>query len=384
VTHDLLTTEEYHRGVIPHFLSVPIEQALASVSADKNTIAKGQTISGQKPPDGKNYGEVLLYLQAATRSHFENIRAGARSALVTCTFQPYITVGFPCLIEDSTGPFWGIVSAVNHTIGATGAPTTSIQISHVREAYSVAERMRNIPLAYWICDRFYPDKIEDTYHVLFGDNVSDVSKVGGASSSSSASAHAAMLPRSLITSATLPLETSNKNESTSEYAVNQVNLDALAGFVMNIPAYEKDLSRAESIAKTTIASNIHGSPDPSTAALRYQYRPGVTLSQYAEFHALGGVQKTKDGAANDPDFAFGGAEPDNLDTPSSSGHKLFGAPQRMKLSLNSQGENTYGPYELTQATSTIVTTTSTGLISPIRQNAAKMIKAAIDRGITEG
>jgi len=378
-THDLLTTEEYHRGVIPHFVSLPMENFGPAVSTDPLKLPPDQTRTGATIKER----DYIEYVQAAARTHFEAVRAGARSANVTCTFLPYVAVGFPCLIEDKTGPFWGIISAVTHIISATGAPSTSLQISHVREAYAVDERLRNVPLASWICDKFYPDRIEkNAYNVVFGTNVSKVSNVNSSSGGAAAGGHSAMLPTDLIMKSLQNITESASNKS--EYATKQINLDELARLVMNVPSYTKDFSMASQPVGSTIAANIHSSPDPGRAALEYQYRPGVSLSQYAEFHALPGVQKTKAGDAGDPDFAFGRAEPDDLDSSGTGAHKLFAAPQRMVLMKSASGANAYGPYELASADFSYVLSKGTSFLSPIRQNAARMIKAAINAGITEG
>jgi hypothetical protein len=349
MTHDILSERELLQGV--NAVHVPVGLEKVQSTHDNNGGPKLET-----------------YMALATRHHFDVMRGAMRHVELNCVFLPYLAPGFPCLVEDPTGPYFGIVARVQHNLPATGQPTTSVTISHVREAYEIKDVNRNAPPPRWLNARFLPSQIDTTYKKLFGENAYQTF----------GTFHAAMVPASQIT---VDNKDPNQNDVVDYYAVEQTNLDHLARLVVPTPLYSKDLDIIDDTSQTPTAELLRASGDTQAAMQRYQFRPGVSLSQFLLFHHLPvQVPENIDDSSSTPpaDLApVAGAE---------GGHPLYGNPFGLKL----VGENTaaanpasvYGVYELVPASAQSRVGGGT-LISDLRQRASRTIKARIDLGITK-
>jgi len=367
VIHDFLTQEEYHRGVIAQVISLPI-QNLTTRLQEQNTPQK------QATSDPKETNRIIDYASHTARHYYEVARGAQRTMSVSTTFLPYVVPGFPCLIEDDDGSFWGVVKSVTHTLMPTQQPSTQLELTHVREAYIIDGTFRNAYNPVWLNRAFLPANINDTYTKLFGVNAPDAAKAG-----SGLGSHAAMVPASIITSTGLTQTAIPLN------AKDQVNLDELAAYVIPIQRYTKDGRLIAIDTSSTVAEKIRRTNDVQLGCLKFQYRAGITLTQFAKFHNLPGIDANADGTVggitspNNTDYVFS-HQPPPPDLAFGKPHLLFGTPFRMifggQKALQTAG-NPYGVYTLQNSGN------GNGDITYIRQQAALTIKAAIDKLITK-
>ena len=364
VIHDFLTQEEYHRGVIPQVISLPI-QNLTTRLKDENSP------TSQATSDPKETNRIIDYASHTARHYYEVARGANRTMSVSTTFLPYAVPGFPCIIEDDDGSFWGMIRSVTHTLTPTQQPSTQLEISHVREAYIVDGTFRNAYNPVWLNRAFLPTNINDTYAKLFGTNAPDAQRAGPG-----LGAHAAMVPSSIITSVGLSQTAIPLN------AKDQVNMDELAAYVIPIQRYTKDGRLVALDTSGTVAEKIRRTGDAQLNCLKFQYRAGITLTQFAKFHKLTGIGANADGTTggitspNNTDYVFS-QQPPPVDLADGKPHLLFGTPVRMIFEgQEAQRKGSlYGVYTLQKD--------GINDITYIRQQAALTIKAAIDKIITK-
>lgn len=359
--HDFLTREEYDRGVTPQFISLPI-QNLTTRSKDAATPPADQV---------KETNKVINYTSHSARHFYEVARGVQRRVTVNAVFMPYLVPGFPCLVEDDDGSFWGMISSISHSLAPSMQPSTTVEVTHVRDAYIVDGTLRNTYNPLWLNKAFLPNAINKTYADLFGPNAPDAVKAGD-----SLTPHAAMVPASIITSV------GTTQTSISLNAADQVNLDELAAYVIPIQRYTQDGRFITVDVENTVATKIRRTDDVQLNCLKFQYRPGTTLTQFAKFHKLAGV---KDGAdstvsgltsSNDVDYVFSSSPPPP-DLALGIPHLLFGSPVKMKFTGKESllAGSPYGVYTLESDGNSQVTY--------IRQQAALTIKDAINQVITK-
>lgn len=347
VTHGVISKEEYLRGINPVHVDFPFANLSAAAAAAENGLTEAQ---------------ISQYLQQASRHYYFVTRGASRQTVVNCVYLPYLVPGLPCLIEDDSGSFWGVIQSVSHSLPSTGQPSTSIIVTHLRETYIVDGTIRNTPNPMWLNTKFLPSEINSTYAKLFGTNETEIaSPISG-----TRSAFAAMVPADVITS----VGVITKEDKVD--AQQQVNLDELASYVVHVPRYTKDgrLISADSLT-VPMAEHLRNAADPTKAMLRYQYRPGVTISQYAAFHNLAEVDESADGVFEDT------LPPQYLAEVTGEGHPLFGAPHKLVFTGNKTNQNNpYGIYQTEKVNGQE--------IDNYRQRVADLIGKAIARRITEG
>lgn len=367
MTHDLFSQVELLQGIIPVHIPLGLAKLVDTHSTD-----------GPK---------IETYMQLATRHFYDEARARSRAASLHCAFMPYLVPGFPCLVEDATGPYYGIVLGVQHLLPATGAPTTMVSISHVRPAYIVQGTNRSAPPPIWLNSIFLPSQIDASYASIFGQNFWF----------GQGQPFAAFLPGSVIQHATVKTGGPAQNY----YAPELADFDVLAAQVVPTPSYTSDM-KTLSLGDTgqTIAEQLRATTDPQLSIQQYQYRPGVRLSDYLLFHHLPTAASTPAQAAaidditKDPltDMAPAGA--------TVGGHPLFGSPfglafvGQQAATTQAAGPaagsssavpapadpNLYGMYELQPAGGP--GSGSGTYISDYRQRVARTIAQQIDLGIT--
>lgn len=366
VTHDFLSSEEMEMGVIPEVVGVGLEK-----------VSNPDTGNGEASPTLENY------MDQAAKHHFEVSRARAYRKSVMCTFLPYVVVGFPCLIEDASGPFFGIVESVQHQLPSTDNPSTLLTVSHVRDAYIQDEKNRTPYPPTWLNAKFRVSQVSKTYDELFGRNAF------------SSSGFSAMLPDRDLVSTDPDLD----DVFSSYLALERPNLDELAAKVIPVPRYSADLSQIIDDNQKPIADVIRStSPNPNRRFLEYQYRAGVTLTEYSEFHNLR-TQLTLETDSADT------RPPDDLSIGRGQlgGDPLFGSPYALTFVGPDQLTNprylnalrpgvfedqAVGEDELLRSYDTALfglyapISGPAGLISDERQNAARMIRVAIEKGAT--
>lgn len=342
VTHDMFSREELDMGVISRFVGVGIEK----LTGDPNNEDTAPSLEA--------------YMVNAARHHYEVERKKTISQQVTCTFLPYIVPGFATLVEDKTGPFFGIVAQVQHTFQSNGTASTSITVTNVRDAF-VRQGKNRTPFApNWLNKRFRAQQISDTYSKLFGNNFSGN--------------FAAMVPPGQLTTQ----EGEAPDDDFKDFFVlDRPNLDELARLVIPVPTYSQDLSQIVDVPDQSIATKIRSTfGNRDRRFLEYQFRAGTSLSQYVDFHELS--PRDVDDRSQNP--------PEDLDTSlgTAGGHKLFGSP--MALSFTGKLSN---DDSLTRAFVTSefgLYTVPDGVspkISRERQDAARLIQRAINRLATE-
>ena len=123
-THALISSAEMERGIIPQTINF-----------------RGEFITSSLPPTDSSAASAAdpnayeFYLSQASRHHYEVAVGHARNCQLQCTFLPYLIPGFPTLVEEKTGSFHAVVQSVSHTLSNTHPPTTSVTLTHVREAF---------------------------------------------------------------------------------------------------------------------------------------------------------------------------------------------------------------------------------------------------------
>lgn len=370
-SHMFLSGEEHMRGVVAE--TVPI--ALNSVNGE----TKSPSSTWER------------YFDQATRHYYAVASGSYRSADLSCVFLPTLVVGVPCLVEDLTGPFHGYVESVTHILSNDVPPQTQVRVSQVRPALWRNGIDVTPPLPIWLNTAYLPSgingsvqqettqsgRVHGTWAKLLGKNAVDALE---------AQSYSAMVPDGSIkvgtvASATVPALNPAVNEG-GEYSVQQVNMDELASQVIPIPRYEKDYTFLGT-SENTIADRLRAMADPNRAMAAYQWRPGVTLSQYAKFHGLKII-----GQGSQIDAVNTGSPPEHLFDPSEVDRnptRAFASPLRMLFVGNRPiDEQTkqlklstteYGSYRLERVDGR--------LYSPVRQKTMLTIKAALDRRITK-
>jgi hypothetical protein len=373
MSHDILSEEERLKGVVPSFASIGFEK----FQLDQKTIDEADE-------SDEVMNKMDFYIQEAVKHQYMLERGKMRTCQLTCSFLPYVVPGFPCLVEDTTGSFFGMVQSVQHTLPCTGMPTTTVSISHVREAYVQQGTNRSGPYPKWLNKAFHPMEVTETYKQLLGlDNSGGLGSMRGKAAamvaddaivndflSNSGPAIASMAPTTTSKPATKPPE-----------IMPQVNLDELARQVVQVPTYSADLSQKvnDGSADNYIAKRLRAMPQPDFAFLSFQYRNGTGLSQYCTFHGLSSNKRDVD--------SYDAAIPEDLDgdgsgkvSKKSKGHPLFAHPEKLTFvgvegaaKAEKAGPSTtlYGVY-----------TADGQPFLPLRQNATLVIKQAVDKMIT--
>lgn len=396
MSHDFLTEEELLKGVVPSFASIGFEKFRLS-KEDANAAAN----RGESPQDRMDF-----YIQEAVKHQYILERGKMRTCQLTCSFLPYVVPGFPCLIEDTTGSFFGLVQSVQHTLPCTGTPSTTVTVTHVREAYVQQGVNRSGPFPRWLNSAFHPANITQTYKELLGlDNWNGLGSMRG-------DGVAAMVPEQSIVEDTFGKDAAvrlmnpdfvgdaeadstygeskqdrqariqaEENKSADLTVPPQANLDELARKVVQVPTYSADLSKKinDGSSDDYIAKRLRAMPQPDFAFLSFQYRNGTGISQYNTFHGLATTLRDMD--------SYEASILEDLDADGFSGirkkakgHPLFSHPERLEFlgvpalaqqTPTSRPVNLYGVYQ------------SAGeAFLPLRQNATIVIKEAVDKMIT--
>jgi hypothetical protein len=340
MTHGFFSVEEMRRGVQPAFIPLAVE---------KLGLSPGST----NPQD-------QLFI-SASRHHYSVARGESTVRQFSCSFLPYLVAGFPCVVEDGTDPVHGMVASVTHHFPATGAPSTDLVITHVREAYALDTRSRSSPLPVWLNDIFTPPKICDTYRRLLGGNTWDDNRRG-----------AACLQKDLTAAIFDQI-------STKEFNDTQVDVDLVLGTVLPIPKF--NAATGESLGYVvpptgTVAGTCRSREDPPTQFLKFQYRDGVPLSEYMRMHKLTTVSDNvpSDDGTLDP--------PTRIKAEGNEPAALYGYPFDMSVRSHpaetgpsdSDGKTYFGIFDLIPVNGKY--------ISGERETVAAAIQAAIDRGVT--
>lgn len=236
VTHDWLSREEMVKGVIV----TPVQLGIEKVINNKQTVSSP---------------EFYSYVEEACRHQFFLEKAKARQASLTCVFMPYIAVGFPCIVEDKSGPYIGMVQSVTHTLNQT-TPSTSVSLSYVRALYVQTGKQRSPENPKWLNKMFLPADIEKTYEDLLGIKPKNIGKSAN--------------PYRSYTSIT-------QNKGTSDQ-------DVAASAIIPVPQYTEDLRKiSDGTQKDTVSSQLAKKPDAALAYCQFQYREGMTLTEFITF-----------------------------------------------------------------------------------------------------
>lgn len=354
LTHEFFSQTELQNGVLAQHFSVGLE--------------KLKPTTGEQKADAN--GTYLRYMEQITRHYYEVARGEYRKLQLMGAFLPYLVPGFPTIVEDTSGPIYGVIDSVQHTLSCQGAPVTSVVISHVRDLYHVDKRNRGSPCPTWLNRAFLPAQIDATYKDLFGANQRDP-----------AMPHAAMVPQGFIDEQTGDAQ---PKFNTGLDAAGQADIDYLASYVVPIPFYtESNGALAPSVnpnASLTVATWAkERTNDPQLAYTLYQFRPGTSLYEFAKFHKLSAVTTLT--AKEQAHFSDANQEPiPNLDpTLGINGHPLFAHPYGLRLRGRKEtaSPTAKGLYELVPAS-------NGATMSPLRQRIALAIQEAINRGISRG
>ena len=384
-THSLLSEEELMRGVNPVTRSLGLEK-----------LGLDQIAEQSQNPEATLQG----FIESATRHEYMLARGEVRTCSLVCTFLPYLVPGFPCLVEDSTGPFFGMISSVQHSMPCQGQPVTSVMITHMREAYILEGKNRTSPIPVWLNEKFRPTQINQTYKELLKIGDTDARKQQSAMAPDSEInndiSNASIDQPTMVAAQTAAgLNPNDPNQTGDQYltaasdSVRQVqdfylknaqpNFDALASQVVGVPTYSSmyEMTKAPGIG-STIAARLRRFPSPELAFLQFQYREGVLLSEFISFHNLQGNREQIDEVFTLEEL------PEDLNPDQKNGHPLFGSPTGMDFVGQTQlkdPNSIYGIYTLAKGDGSAAAGQSVG-ISIVRQKAARTIKQAINRMIS--
>jgi hypothetical protein len=174
----------------------------------------------------------------------------------------------------------------------------------VEDVYVTPGKNRSPALPVWLNNKFWPFTIEQTLTDLYGRNF-EVAR------------RAAMAPPGVKAAS-----------PGSAFVPDHINLFELASSVVPAPVMlETGVSKTEN----TVAERLRSSTSDPLCFLRFQYRPGVTLADYARFHDL--------------EIPKGAELPDELVTSAEAqqvGHPLFAAPSGLEFIPGGSGR--YGRY----------------------------------------
>lgn len=374
-----LSQEELLRGVVPQNRYLNFEM-LGREAA--KTAAKQENAPKQLTPE-----QYSLYCTLATQHHFSLARGEHRPGSIVCAFHPYAVAGVPALIEDRGGSFHCIIQSVTHTLASDSPPFTTLNVTHVRAAQAIEGQNSTPPNPSWLNEYYLPHRIAGqispdeesgsggTWGKLLGPNAWE-EKDGTFRS-------AMVTDQEIIDdlNAGTPNQFNATLDGTSIRADEQVNMDRLAAKVLPVPQYDDELNYLKK-STNTVADHLRRQTDVPMAMMRFNYRPGTSLSDYIKFHGLSSnIESWVDRVSAD-------RLPDALaDIGEGDGHPLFGSPVRMKYSTSGASadeakvqpdQNIYGIYEL-------IPDPGTGRkISRIRQQAARTIQRALNQIITRG
>lgn len=341
LTHDAFSVEELTRGVFPRILPLSLERL------------------GQGPSDTPDE-DFAAYVSLATRHHLQVEQGRHRVAQLSCTFLPYILPGFPCLVEDHSGPYHGIVQQVAHMFTQEGS-STSVTVSTVREALYRTSRPRTAPLPSWLNQLFRPENINRTYETLLGPG-SFASDVVGSSRPVNA-----MVPDELIEDASITVSAVDRED-----APTQADLDRLAAAVIPVLKVGGDGS-VEGREPSNYADRMRKASDAHAQMAKYQWRTGTTLSQYLSFHGLDVPLEGIDTATEPPHEIMRGSGPiPNL-------FAIPGALQYKDVSAEEAGTggDDFGVYRAVSAA-------NREKFMDSRVRASRLIARALRRGISRG
>lgn len=296
LSHGFLSREELDAGIVTDyesFLLSKIQPQLRTQLSDQQAL-------------------IIHYLGNLNRYTFEERRGNAQVQNLVCEFLPYLLPGFPCTVEDSSGPFTGIIESVSHSLSSDGNAVTSVVISHYRPSYIVAGTNRTPFYPKYLNARFLPAKIDDTYKRLFGTNVRK---------------HSAMLPADQITA-----QTNTLFKSLVSGELTRCDLDALVGRVVSVPKFTCNYSVATGETESTIADSLRAAGIATHMAMQeYQFRAGTSLYDYCTFHDLDaayGSESVDEGSKEPPSDL---AKDNGRQISAANGHLLFGAPAQLEL-----------------------------------------------------
>jgi hypothetical protein len=180
--YDMLTKEEKIKGVVARFADISSStlEALRVTSKQKSNIGNGRTrpvstspTAGIKEPtDGKSKGDIdnQTFWRQISQYEYLKSRFSTRFMSVQAEFNPNLVCGFPALVINNDGSYYGEVAEVVHNIdGGSGVASTSIVLSFAREAEYNEKSLNSVP--FWISDLYRHKKVGEAggaYDQLFG------------------------------------------------------------------------------------------------------------------------------------------------------------------------------------------------------------------------
>lgn len=331
LTHYNFSEEELMRGVVSR---------KTNLSYDRVAIEQDSAIPQEVRPEA-----LQAMFSELTRHDYLNMRGRALTQQVTCCFLPYVQPGFNALVEDPTGPFFGIIESVSHMMSASGQVQTNVTFTHVRDAYTVGVDNRTPYHPKYFNRAFRARGISDQYTKMFGNNLHK---------------HAAMVPNEVLTQYAV--------EDGAGGSLTRVNLDALAGQVIQIPRYSPGFRSSGDLTDGRIAANLRANPVLTHQRMQeYQYRSGTSLEDFVAFHGLWPNASGKyDTNLESPPLDLAPQRPGE------GGAPLFSSPYGMDYRDGNELDPDWGIYEPREGRG--------GKYSPARQEVTRMIAAKIAEG----
>jgi len=184
-SHVYLTKEEQVKGIFPGF-SVQRSPIYSDIShlvkfdddetetedADGNKIRYTTFRRRDKKPktnmkrDSDEAIPIKTYLRGVADYEYRLQRHRPRITPVSMPFNPYLLLGFPCLLLDPIYPTLGEIQSISHVVIADGSAETQVQLGFCREATSNEETLSFWPA--WINRDYRPDTAGSIYQQYWG------------------------------------------------------------------------------------------------------------------------------------------------------------------------------------------------------------------------
>jgi hypothetical protein len=177
----LYSNEEILKGIMP--LNIPmgdIEIGLADAafgkSNKKEDLEKRQearTKALTEDTKTANVAGAAKFARDFVDYKFPIEKYKGRNVSLNIAFNPYLTMGMPSLVIDTTGAYIGKVNSINHSLAAEGDASTTVRLVNVR--YFDDPVVELVPTGYtsFLDKSLQDENIKDIYKSIIGDDATD-------------------------------------------------------------------------------------------------------------------------------------------------------------------------------------------------------------------
>lgn len=247
--------EEYAKYPKPS--SIKINNSLAY-----QLIKQGKSLSDIKDTVEDKNKKIDAIVGQTTQYMFLEQKYGTRPLTISGSFNPYFSVGFPCIVFDESSSFMAKPLSITHNINASGDASTQYSCNFALpldsdDLISDGKNVKFPPIPAWVPDAYRPKQIDDTYSKIFGNNAFGYASLGGYANKSGNPTNAEEEIASIA-----------EGKGTLPY---RINMSRLANTVFS-------LNRASKVG------SYDKSDDKLGYARQYIMRKVTTFAQYMDFY----------------------------------------------------------------------------------------------------